>query len=221
MFEAMPLPMWVYDAATLRFLAVNHAAVRQYGYTREEFLAMSITDIRPDEDVEKLLANLRGGDIGSPDPGVWRHRRKDGSVIDVEITAGRIVHEGRDASLVAAHDVTERRRMQERLAEAETMEAVGRLAGGVAHDFNNLLTVISGYAALLRERSGDSEPLAEIEHAAAQRERPDRAAARVQPAPGPAPGARGPRTRSSRAWSRCSSGSSATTSRSRCIPPPA
>ena len=56
MFEAMPLPMWVYDAATLRFLAVNSAALRQYGYTREEFLAMTLKDIRPDEEVDRLLA---------------------------------------------------------------------------------------------------------------------------------------------------------------------
>ena len=89
-------------------------------------------------------------------------------MIDVEITAGRIVWEGRNAALVVARDVTERRRLQERLAEAEKMEAVGRLAGGVAHDFNNLLTVIAGYAAILREAPGASEPLDEIEHAAEQ-----------------------------------------------------
>jgi two-component system, cell cycle sensor histidine kinase and response regulator CckA len=171
LFESNPLPMWVYDASTLRFLAVNEAAVRAYGYTRAEFLSMTITDIRPPEDVDALLSDLRvRGGPGSPLPGTWRHRRKDGSLIDVEITAGKVRFEGRPAALVLAHDVTERLRLEERLAQAEKMEAIGRLAGGVAHDFNNLLTVISGYAEILLARPDfkGREQLAEIAHAAEQ-----------------------------------------------------
>ena len=171
LFEANPLPMWVYDAHTLRFLAVNEAAVRHYGYTRQEFLGMTITDIRPREDVDGLLADLqtRGGP-GSPVPGTWRHRKKDGTLIDVEITAGKVTFEGRQAALVLSHDVTDRLRLEERLGQAEKMEAIGRLAGGVAHDFNNLLTVISGYAEILLARSDvpGREQLAEIAHAAEQ-----------------------------------------------------
>ena len=96
LFEASPMPMWVYDAETLAFLAVNDAAVRHYGYSRDEFLAMTINDIRPPEDVPALLADVKArGGPGSPAPKTWRHRRKDGSLIDVEITAGRITFEGR------------------------------------------------------------------------------------------------------------------------------
>jgi two-component system, cell cycle sensor histidine kinase and response regulator CckA len=168
LFDASPLPTWVYDAQTLEFLAVNEAAPRHYGWSREEFLAMKITDIRPPEDVDTLLKGIHDGSVGSPERELWRHRRRDGSIIDVEISAGPIVFEGRDAALVVSRDVTERRQLQERLAEAEKMEAVGRLAGGVAHDFNNLLTVISGYAAILRENPSAAEPLDEIEHAADQ-----------------------------------------------------
>jgi two-component system, cell cycle sensor histidine kinase and response regulator CckA len=171
LFEASPLPMWVYDAETLQFMAVNDAAVRHYGYTRQEFLGMTIKDIRPVEDVDAVLASLRAsGGPGSPMPGTWRHRTRDGTIIDVEITAGRIRFEGRRAALVLAHDVTERLQLEERLAQSEKMEAIGRLAGGVAHDFNNLLTVISGYAEILlgRPETAGREQLGEIAHAAEQ-----------------------------------------------------
>jgi PAS domain S-box-containing protein len=159
--------MWVYDSKTFEFLAVNDAAVRHYGWSREEFLSMTILEIRPAEDVSTLLDHVRR-ETGSPLPGVWRHRRKDGSIIDVEITAGRMIYAEREAALVLAHDVTDRLRLEQRLAQAEKMEAIGRLAGGVAHDFNNLLTVIDGYAAMLREQIGEREELGEIAHAASQ-----------------------------------------------------
>jgi two-component system, cell cycle sensor histidine kinase and response regulator CckA len=171
LFEANPLPMWVYDAKTLQFLAVNDAAVRHYGYTRQEFLAMTIAEIRPREDVDAMLADLQArGGPGSPAPGTWRHRKKDGTVIDVEITAGKVMFEGRPAALVLSHDVTERLRLEERLGQAEKMEAIGRLAGGVAHDFNNLLTVISGYTEILLANADfpGREQLGEIAHAAEQ-----------------------------------------------------
>jgi two-component system cell cycle sensor histidine kinase/response regulator CckA len=167
LFDANPLPMWVYDSKTFEFLAVNDAAIRRYGYSREEFLGMTILEIRPREDVEALLQSLAAG-TGSPLPRTWKHRIKDGTYLDVEITAGRIVFDGRPAALVLANDVTERKKLEEQLAQAQKLESLGRLAGGVAHDFNNLLTVISGYVSMLRRRRGSarSPELAEVSHAA-------------------------------------------------------
>ena len=168
LFEASPIPMWVCDLETLAFLEVNDAAIRHYGYSREEFLAMTTKDIRPPEDVPRMMVDLaaRGG-ADDPAPRMWRHLKKDGTLFEVEITAGRIYLAGRPAALIVANDISERQRLERRLADAEKMEAIGRLAGGVAHDFNNLLTVITGYAEILIERDG-SEELEEIARAARQ-----------------------------------------------------
>jgi two-component system, cell cycle sensor histidine kinase and response regulator CckA len=149
LFEGNPTAIFVYDAETLRFLAVNEAAVRRYGYTREEFLAMTLTDMRPEEEAVKLreiLAQYRGGTARATG---LRHRRRDGTLIDVEVTYDDIDFAGRRARLAVVEDVTERRRLEDRLRQGLKMEAVGQLAGGIAHDFNNLLTAIVGYATLL------------------------------------------------------------------------
>ena len=93
-----------------------------------------------------------------------KHRKRDGTRIDVEVTAHGLLFDERPARLVLAHDITERRRLEDQLRQAQKMEAVGRLAGGVAHDFNNLLTAIIGYADLLSvESSQDSAQRSELE----------------------------------------------------------
>ncbi|PYS96265.1 MAG: hybrid sensor histidine kinase/response regulator [Acidobacteria bacterium] len=159
LFENNPHPMWVYDLETLRFLAVNEAAVRHYGYSREEFLTMTIKDIRPPEDVPALLENITRIGEELDKAGVWRHRKKDGGVIDVEITSHTLVFAGRRAEVVLANDVTERKMLEEQLRQSQKMEAVGQLAGGVAHDFNNLLTAITGYSDLAIRRLKAEDPL--------------------------------------------------------------
>ena len=270
LFENNPSPMWVYDSDSLRFLEVNEAAIRHYGYAREQWPAMTIRDIRPSDEVPRLLQALAGPRERPHRAGVWRHRTRDGRVIHVDIVAHAIRFGDRDAQLVIASDVTERvvaearlhlleraveqspvslmitgpegrieyvnpmftqvtgysaeecrgrtpailksgrhepsfyaelwatiragrewrgqfhnrrkngelywasaviapvtngadrilhfvaveedvtdrRRLEEQFRQAQKMEAVGRLAGGVAHDFNNLLTVISGFTEL-------------------------------------------------------------------------
>src|SRR5438046_6946581 len=146
-FQANPEAMWVYDCETLRFLAVNAAAVARYGYAEQEFLAMTVRDIRPASELPRVEETLHGHDGGTFSG--YRHRRKDGTPIDVDIEAQPITFAGRSARLVLARDVTARRQLEEQLRQAQKMEAVGQLAGGIAHDFNNLLTAILGCTQLL------------------------------------------------------------------------
>ncbi|MCX7918177.1 MAG: PAS domain S-box protein [bacterium] len=115
LFESNPLPMWVYDLATLQFLAVNDAAVARYGYTREEFLQMTIKEIWFEEDIPSLLSNLAHITVGLDESGLWRHRTKDGSIIYVEITSHTLLYSGRPAELVLAQDVTARIQSEEKI----------------------------------------------------------------------------------------------------------
>ena len=109
LFEHNPNPMWVFDEETLRFLAVNDAALRHYGYTREEFLAMTVPDIRPPEDRERVPAVIasQSGSVESH-VGAFRHQKKDGTLIDVEIIVSSIAFNGRPGRLVLANDITAR-----------------------------------------------------------------------------------------------------------------
>jgi len=149
LFDGNPHPMWVYEPDTLAFLAVNDAAVQKYGYPRKEFLRMTIRDIRPPEDVPALLDRIAARGDGEPVTAVWRHRLKNGAIVEVEVASNWLVFHGRPARLVLVNDVSDKRKLEAQLLQAQKMEAVGRLAGGVAHDFNNLLGVITGYAELL------------------------------------------------------------------------
>jgi len=126
LFESNPHSMWVYDIETLRFLDVNETAIQHYGYSRDEFLGMTIRDIRPPEDVPRLLAEMSRL-TGRPhtQSTLWRHRKKDGTLIDVEISSNDIRYGVRAARFVFALDVSERLRLEaEMLRTSSLLKAV-------------------------------------------------------------------------------------------------
>jgi PAS domain S-box-containing protein len=168
LFDTNPLPLWVIDPLELRVLAVNLAAVQHYGYTQEHFLEMTLRDLSPVESLtylDEMQARLRQQpeSVRLGNLGTWVHVRADGSRIEVELNATRLLFRSRPALLLLANDITERRRAEDALRQSEEqlrqwqkIEAVGRLAGGIAHDFNNLINVISGYGQMLqRKLNGD------------------------------------------------------------------
>jgi PAS domain S-box-containing protein len=116
LFETHPNPMWIYDKQTLQFVAVNEAAIRNYGYSKKEFLNMSILDIRPTSDIPKLRdAMTKDLKIGRDD--IWRHLKKNGEELLVKIVSNDVTFNNRRARLIDAQDVTEMSKQQEQIRE--------------------------------------------------------------------------------------------------------
>ncbi len=149
LFDNNPIPIYAYDQTTFAFLAVNEAAARLYGYSHGEFLAMTLMDLALPQDVPAFRQLLSKLEPRAGNSGVWRHRVKEGKLLEVEITSHGLAIGGRQAWLSMVMDVTERTGLEAQFRQAQKMESVGQLASGIAHDFNNLLTVISGHVGML------------------------------------------------------------------------
>lgn len=124
MFEANPLPMWIRDEQTMDLLAVNESALRSYGYTRAEFLALKTTDLHVPEETDRYVETVRARDPLQRFTSQWRHRRKDGSVMEVETISYPFDLDGRTARLTLVNDITERRRAERRLQLGHTVTRI-------------------------------------------------------------------------------------------------
>ncbi len=180
LFRLSPIPMWVYDVATLKFLNVNEAAIKHYGYTREEFLSMTIREIRPVEDIPLLEKAIETSKLNKQSyyNDIFRHKKKNNDIIQVEIESNTIEFNDVKAALVLANDITEKlaaeqnlRKSEEELrklnAELETrvIERTRDLSEAnryleafsysVSHDLKAPLRAIMSFAQILKDEASD------------------------------------------------------------------
>jgi PAS domain S-box-containing protein len=168
MFIGSPVPMWIYDVDSLKFVEVNNQAVKDYGFTQEEFAGMTLADIRPPEDTERLLDDVRTNSETSQGPVLWRHLKKDGSLIDVEISSHALpASKGKHHRMVMAYNVTDRQKAKDELEKAKSMaEASDRLKtaflNNISHEVRTPLNGILGAVNIINEPDLGPDDMAEM-----------------------------------------------------------
>lgn len=167
LFESNPNPMWIYSKETLVFMAVNDAAIVKYGYSRDEFSAMTIKDIRPACDHPQLVEIVKKSFGGLNESGNWNHLRKSGELFPVSITSHEVRFNGQDCKMVMAADITRQVQHEQQLREAylnqkdlhaalsakhqllEKAESENRLMGKVIDKINNLVLIVKEGGSIL------------------------------------------------------------------------
>lgn len=160
LFESNPNPMWIYHRASLAFIAVNEAAIAKYGYSREEFLGITIKDIRSTADHALLDEAIKRNPGGLKEAGMWKHIRRSGEVFPVSITSHDVVFNHQDCKMVMATDITRIIQNEQKLREAyqkekklhdelalkhqiiQQSEKENRIRGQVMNKINNLVVVV-------------------------------------------------------------------------------
>ena len=158
LFEAESDALFMVDAETADILESNEAATRLYGYSPSEFKGLKAMDLSAEP--EKTSESIRRAS-SKTSVSIRYHKKKDETVFPVEISANYFTHHGRRINISAIRDISERMRLEARLREAQKIEAIGTLAGGIAHEFNNALTSVMGNVELLAGDLPQNEDLNE------------------------------------------------------------
>lgn len=164
LFENNPMPMWITELNTFKFLDVNKMAIEQYGYSEEEFLSMTALEIRPEQDKFDKSFESKPEKFNR---GIWNHQKKDGTIIQVEIIAHKIIYEGVPARFILSNDITDRRKAELNLEEqnkqlVKTNTELDRFVYSVSHDLRSPLTSVLGILSFIE---GESEEPQTLKHA--------------------------------------------------------
>jgi len=170
LFDNNPMPMWIIDLVSFRFLDVNKMAILQYGYSREEFLSMTALDIRPNDDKIHFIKSSDTSEINKSNynRGIWNHIKKDGTIIPVEIIAHDIVYEGTKARLILSNNISDRKKAETNLEKRnreliKTNSELDRFVYSVSHDLRSPLTSILGLISFIETESKEIDTLKHAE----------------------------------------------------------
>ena len=162
LFESNPNPLWIYDNTTLRFVKVNDAAIAKYQYNREQFHTMTIMDIRPPEDHQKLIERLKALKDEVRTSVGWRHMKANGEIINISIVSYPVLFDGRQCSLVIATDVTELVEKEQKLQDAYQKiksfnDTLRQIAWSNSHEMRKPVCSIISLVSLLQHTDNNQE----------------------------------------------------------------